>query len=125
MTIEKTPILRIALPTPLRRHFDYLAPEHPEWKGLEQGVRIKVPFRRRELIGMLIGYATETDVPLQKLKRAIEVLDTYPVVSKEIYQLCSWAADYYHYSLGEVLANAQPILLRQGRLLRSNKKNSN
>jgi primosomal protein N' (replication factor Y) (superfamily II helicase) len=115
MTIKKSPLLRIALPTPLRRHFDYLAPEGPKWQNLPTGVRIKVPFQRRELVGLLIGYTSETDVPWDKLRPAIEVLDTHPIVSKEIYQLCSWAADYYHYSFGDVLANALPILLRQGK----------
>jgi primosomal protein N' (replication factor Y) len=122
--IEKSNLLRIALPTPLRRHFDYLCPEGPEWRALEPGVRIKVPFQRRELIGLFLGYTTETDVSSDKLKSAIEVLDAYPIVSKEIYQLCHWAADYYHYSLGEVLANALPVFLRQGKPLALTKKST-
>jgi primosomal protein N' (replication factor Y) len=117
MTIEKSQILRIALPTPLRRNFDYLAPSGQEWGILLPGVRIKVPFGRRELVGVFMGYASEPDVAWDKLKPAIEVLDSSPMVPADIYKLCLWAADYYHYSVGEVLANALPVLLRQGKAM--------
>jgi primosomal protein N' (replication factor Y) len=117
MTIEKTQLLRIALPTPLRRNFDYLMPEGQDWCGLQVGVRIKVPFGRRELVGIFLGYTTETDVDWAKLKPALEVLDVDPVLPSELYHLCVWAADYYHYALGEVFANALPVMLRQGKPL--------
>src|SRR5688572_24647029 len=121
MTIEKSQLLRIALPTPLRRTFDYLTPEGQEWQGLQPGMRIKVPFQRRELVGIFMSYTATTDVSWDKLKTAIEVLDKTPIIPNDIYQLCLWAADYYHYSLGEVLANALPVLLRQGKPLELSK----
>jgi primosomal protein N' (replication factor Y) len=119
----KTLFLRIALPIPLRRYFDYLPPSgEGEWQCLQPGMRIKVPFQKRELIGFFIDYTTKTDVPLNKLKTIIEILDTHSTVPEDIYQLCLWAADYYHYSLGEVLANALPVFLRQGKPFTLTKK---
>ncbi len=32
-----------------------------------------------------------------------------------MYELCSWAASYYHHALGEVLVNALPTALRKGK----------
>jgi primosomal protein N' len=44
----------------------------------------------------------------------IEVLDSDPVFSVPVWLLL-WAADYYHHAIGDVLFNAMPILLRQGK----------
>lgn len=110
-------ILRLALPTPLRRLFDYLPPEPVDCTALIPGVRVSVPFQSRTLVGILIEVAQESTISRDKLKRAIEVLDQEPLFPADIYQLCQWAADYYHYSLGEVLASALPALLRKGKPL--------
>lgn len=109
--------LRLALPTPLKRHFDYLPPQGIDCKALKMGVRVKVPFGSRTLVGILIEVVNKTDVPVNKLKVAIEIIDTEPVLSTDVYKLCEWAAQYYHYSFGEVLVAAMPVLLRKGVLL--------
>src|SRR5689334_20288935 len=111
--------LRLALPTPLKRYFDYIAPQPIDCKGLKMGMRVKVPFGSRTLVGILIDVVTETDVPQAKLKSAIEIIDTEPLLRTDVYKLCEWAAQYYHYALGEVLAAAIPVLLRKGTPLSS------
>lgn len=115
-------ILRLALPTPLRRLFDYLPPQDIDLKALIPGVRVKVPFQSRTLIGVLIEVAQESSVPYGKLKSALEVLDSQPILSADVYKLCHWAAEYYHYALGEVLSSALPTMLRKGKPLESKKK---
>lgn len=105
---------RIAIPTPLRRHFDYLVPKNFHAKSPLPGVRIKVPFGRQTLIGILLEVVHETDVPAQKLKPIIEVLDEQPVFDKELLQLLRWCSLYYHHPIGEVMQNALPVKLRQG-----------
>jgi primosomal protein N' (replication factor Y) len=107
--------LRLALPTPVRRLFDYLPPQHIDNNNLIIGIRVKVPFRSRTLIGILVEIAHASTVPSTKLKTAIELLDSKPLLPKDVYRLCCWAADYYHHSLGEVLMSALPALLRKGR----------
>ena len=57
--------LRIALPSPLRRLFDYRAPAQIPVSAWQPGVRVRVPFARRELIGILVETATKTDVPVE------------------------------------------------------------
>lgn len=106
-------ILRIALPTPLRREFDYLPPQVFDPKTLIPGVRVKVPFQSRTLVGILTGVVSESSVPDEKLKSALEILDDSPILTNDVYQLCQWASDYYHDSFGEVLAAALPTLLRK------------
>lgn len=107
-------VLRLALPTPLRRLFDYLPPQPLDLSTLKPGVRVRVPFQSRTLVGVLVSIEKNSDVPYGKLKRAIEVLDEAPLLPEDVYKICHWAADYYHYSLGEVISAALPVLLRKG-----------
>lgn len=108
-------ILSIAIPTPLRRTFDYLLPSDINAAGLQPGMRVKVPFGRRELVGLYLRTKQKTKVPSDKLKSIISVLDDVPVVTEDILALCHWASDYYHHALGDVLSHALPISLRQGK----------
>lgn len=105
---------RIAIPTPLRRYFDYLAPTNLTKNPPQIGVRVKVPFGRQTLVGILLEIVHETDVPPQKLKSVIEVLDEQPVFDTELLQLLKWCSLYYHHPIGEVMQNALPVKLRQG-----------
>ena len=54
-------ILRIALDTPLRRVFDYLPPAIESDSTLCPGVRVRVPFGRRQVIGILMEVARNLD----------------------------------------------------------------
>ena len=109
-----THYFRIAIPTPLRRHFDYLAPANFCSKSAIPGVRVRVPFGRQTLIGILLEVVDETDVPRNKMKVVIEVLDESPVFNTELLQLLRWCTQYYHHPIGEVMQNALPVKLRQG-----------
>ena len=107
--------LRIALPLPLRRLFDYLPPEHFDSSKLCAGVRVLVPFRQSKIVGLLMGVVPKTDIPYEKLKSAISIIDQEPLLSPDVFRLCEWAANYYQHSLGEVLECALPKALRQGK----------
>ena len=110
---NKMPILRVAIPTPLRRLFDYLPAKDG---GLPvAGARVWVNFARREVIGVVIEIAENSEVAHSKLKPILEVLDTTPVLEASILKLNRWAAQYYQYPLGEAMQQALPVLLRQGR----------
>ncbi len=107
-------ILQIALDTPVRRVFDYLPPVDASGKAPKPGVRICVPFGRRQLIGVLVGIAPGSRVPSAKLKAALDIMDEEPVFDPVTFELLRWAADYYHHPLGEVIAAALPAALRAG-----------
>ncbi|MGH8284831.1 MAG: primosomal protein N', partial [Steroidobacteraceae bacterium] len=108
------PILRIALDMPLRRLFDFLMPSRVDPATLSRGARVRVPFGRRRLVGVLIELASRSELPSAKLKAALEILDFEPVLDEELLGFLSWAADYYHHPVGEVLAAALPVALRDG-----------
>jgi primosomal protein N' (replication factor Y) (superfamily II helicase) len=108
-------ILQVALDMPLRRVFDYLPPAG--WDGgetLKVGVRVRVPFGRRRLIGILVAIPAQSSVPPLKLKAALEILDHEPVLDPVTFDLLRWAAEYYHHPPGEVFAAALPGSLRAG-----------
>ena len=71
-------ILRLALPSPLRRLFDYRAPAGVPARQLQPGLRLRVPFGRREVIGVLVEVAEHSEVPDDKLRPALELLDQKP-----------------------------------------------
>lgn len=103
-------IIQVALPVPLYRSFDYLAP-HPL---PEIGSRVRVPFGPQQLVGIVIQHPDSTNLPIEKLKPVLSVLETSSLFPEPLWQLLRWAADYYLHPEGEVLNHALPILLRQG-----------
>ncbi|MFB4392708.1 MULTISPECIES: primosomal protein N' [unclassified Pseudomonas] len=107
-------ILRLALPSPLRRLFDYRAPAAMARQPLTPGMRIRVPFGRREMIGVLVEVCEQSEVPADKLKPASKLLDPVSPLPPALFKLCLWTAQYYQHSLGDTLSWALPVLLRQG-----------
>ncbi|WBG64114.1 primosomal protein N' [Pseudomonas citronellolis] len=107
-------ILRLALPSPLRRLFDYLPPRGLDPGRLQPGVRLRVPFGRREIVGVLVELSDSSQVPEDKLRPALAVLDREPPMPAHLLELCRWTAQYYQHSLGDTLSWALPNLLRQG-----------
>jgi primosomal protein N' (replication factor Y) len=106
-------ILRVALDTPLRRLFDYL-PARTGTHAPQPGTRVRVPFGRQRRVGVIHSHAARSELPLEKLKPVLEVLDPEPVVDARVLELVEFAAQYYHHPLGEVLASALPKLAREG-----------
>ncbi|ARN74398.1 primosomal protein N' [Oceanicoccus sagamiensis] len=114
------PILTLAMPTPLRRSFDYLPPEAMDDEtvaALPAGVRIEAPFGNRKLIGILLATKASTDIDPSKIKRVTKVLDQHPILTDKLLSLSQWAASYYQHPLGDAFANAIPNLLRKGEAL--------
>ena len=107
-------ILRLALPSPLRRLFDYRAPPGTSGKTFVPGMRLRVPFGRRELIGILVEVTDTSDVPADKLRPATALLDPVSPLPASLLKLCLWTAQYYQHSLGDTFNWALPTLLRQG-----------
>ncbi|MGI9283839.1 MAG: primosomal protein N' [Pseudomonadales bacterium] len=108
----------IAVPTPLNRLFDYLPPKHmstAEQQHLQVGQRLRVPFGRRYITGLLLAVKQHTDVPAERLKHAAELIDAEPLLDSSLIKLLRWVADYYHHPLGDTLFGFLPALLRQGR----------
>ncbi len=81
---------------------------------MQPGMRVRVPFGRQQQIGVVVALATGSEFPLSKLKAAHAVIDEVPALPPELLEFTCWAARYYHHPVGEALATALPVLLRQG-----------
>lgn len=81
--------------------------------SLRPGQRVAVQFGPRPMVGILIELSPNTDVPANKIKPAVAILDSAPVVPNRSLNFYQWAAQYYHHALGDVLQNALPGWLRQ------------
>ncbi len=106
-------LVRVAVPVPLADAFDYLAGDPIP----AIGSRVRVPFGRSERIGIVLDHPVESALPEDKLKTVRESLDADPLIGAELVQTLRWAADYYHFPIGEVLSHALPQPLREGRAL--------
>ncbi len=108
-------VINVAIPSPLRRFFDYLPPLSYDEAAIPTcGTRVKVPFGNRTVIGLIVSTSTESDVPQNKLKAAIEILDSEALLPDYLFDLALWAADYYQHPAGDALLQALPVYLRKG-----------
>ena len=103
-------VLRVALNTPLNTLFDYRAPAEEALPGS----RVRVPFGRRHIVGVVTAAAANSDVPANKLKSVEAVVDQEPLLDAALLELLQWASRYYQHPPGEVIAAALPVALRQG-----------
>ncbi len=107
--------LQIAVASPLPTPLVYLASDEINIAELKPGIRIQVPFRNKKSIGILLATSIEAQVAAHKLKTIEKIIDIEPVLSTQIIQLATWASDYYHHPIGEVILTCLPTYLRQGR----------
>lgn len=110
------PVVQVVLPVPLARKFDYLL---PATLTPAVGGRVSVPFGNRKMVGIVVGFSEQSDFPEAQLKQVVEVIDHASLFPPSLWRILQWAADYYHFPLGEVLFHALPVLIRQGKPAKS------
>ncbi|GAA5525858.1 primosomal protein N' [Microbulbifer aestuariivivens] len=106
-------ILRLAVPVPLRRLFDYLPPAGVDPASLVPGQRLWVPFGGRKLVAVLVERVGES--PHENLKPALELIDQQPLFDARSREFMRWAAAYYQAPPGELYGAALPAALRKGK----------
>ncbi|MGY0505693.1 primosomal protein N' [Luteimonas sp. e5] len=104
--------LQLALPTPLPQLFDYAAPSGHAPSPADIGRRVRVPFGRREVVGIVAGVGPAHTSA--ELREVLAFLDPDPLLEGELLDSLRWLARYLHAPLGEVLATALPAALRRG-----------
>ena len=106
-------LLRVAVgprfATPL---LDYLAPR--EGPLPLAGVRVSVPLSKGKRTGIVLERLDGSEVPAERLRPVLDVLDAEPLWDPATLAVLRWAADYYCHPLGQVLAYALPPQLRRG-----------
>ncbi|MCL1125920.1 primosomal protein N' [Shewanella surugensis] len=111
--------VEVALPVPLRQNFSYQVPSSLT-VSLQKGLRVKVPFGRQQLIGLITGITEHCDLKPQQIKSVIEIIDTEPLLPDSLFKLTQWASRYYFCSLGQMLSQAIPVALRKGAAIAEN-----
>lgn len=81
------------------------------------GVRIRVPFGRRQVIGIVVALADATTIASDKLRHASEILDDEALLPEALTGLLEWAGRYYQHPPGDVWSTALPVRIRQGTAL--------
>jgi primosomal protein N' (replication factor Y) (superfamily II helicase) len=105
-------IVRVALDVPLPTLFDYTVDEGVE---AEAGRRVIVPFRRRQMAGVVMECVATTDISPEHIKRVSQVVLDEARLSKELLDLLRFCSDYYHYPIGQTVLAALPVRLRSGK----------
>jgi primosomal protein N' (replication factor Y) (superfamily II helicase) len=109
------PVLKVALPLPLRELFDYLPPANDE--AVQAGARVLVPFGPRELVGIVVTVQAPSSVQQEKLLRVKRVLDQgIALLDENLLSLMQWCWQYYKHAPGDVLQAALPPALRKANL---------
>ncbi|MGD8418513.1 MAG: primosomal protein N', partial [Pseudomonadales bacterium] len=106
--------VRVAVPVPLHRQFDYAVPSELPMPAV--GARVAVPFAGRTLVG-LVTAANPRDAH-EKVKPLRAVLDEQSVLGRELFALGEWLASYYQHPVGEVYAALLPSAARRPEPLR-------
>ncbi len=114
-------ILHIAINKPVRHCFDYLLPAGVDAQLLKPGMRLQVPFGKKQTTGILLQIDHRPCFAVEKLKPATQLLDSEPQLSPSLLALYTWAANYYHYPIGEIVLGTLPAQLRREQA-RANKK---
>jgi len=103
-------VVHVALDVPLDERFDFLAPEGID---VPLGALVIVPFGRTRKVGVAVGHAEHSDVPLERLRAVESVVDDVGPFSAAEMELFEFCAAYYQRALGEVIAASLPPRLRQ------------
>lgn len=93
------------------RVFDYRAID-----GVKRGSRVTVPFGRQTTEGYVIDISDTTDMPQEKIKDIISVLDDRPIVSEEFLSLCDYMTERFHLRKIDVFRLFLPAKMRGGRI---------
>src|SRR3989338_3416403 len=119
---EKIRLVDVAIPLPIQDPYTYHFPSRLADR-LQIGVRVRVPFQNRTIIGYLVGNNSRREV--KKPKAIFEVLDSEPVLSEHLLRLSKWIGEYYFSSWGEAISNMIPKFLRVKEPLEKPTQNEN
>lgn len=89
------------------RVYDYLA-----LAGTKEGMRVKVPFAGRTVLGYVLRVKDETDVDPKKLKQIKEILDDTPMVKEEMLKLADYMSNRFFLRKADVFKLLIPTIIR-------------
>ncbi len=94
----------------VNRTFDYIVPEAMQ-SVIELGMRVEVPFGRRQLLGFVVGFAEDSDFS-GKLKPITRLLDYHSFLNEELVELSEHFSKKLHVFRITMLQAMLPNILR-------------
>ena len=101
----------MALNVPVNDLFDYVA----ENEAIQIGQYVKVPFGKRNLIGVVYGFSNSSKIEKNKLKKIIHV-DQEILFDKNLLKLLSFVSDYYQFPIGQTIMSVVPARIKQDKI---------
>tara|TARA_B100001287_G_C22677338_1_gene528397 strand:- start:161 stop:2608 length:2448 start_codon:yes stop_codon:yes gene_type:complete len=111
----------VLLPFPLKRFYTYKVSEE-EFKFIEKGFRVLVPFGGKKIFTAIIIHKHRTPPKNYEAKEIFAFQDNFPVVDKKQIVFWEWMNNYYQCSMGNILKASVPsiFLLSSQTLLEKN-----
>ena len=97
----------VILPIPIQKTFTYSITDD-EVSFLEMGMRVAVPFGKKNMYTGLVFNIHTTKPTLYETTDIIQILDESPIVNKLQLKHWQWIANYYMCSLGDVYRASLP-----------------
>ena len=102
-------IVQVALDVPLSTLFDYSISVETQVKV---GQRVRVPFGRKEVVGMVMSLSEGSDLEKERIKSVNQVFNDIPPLPTELLTLFQFCSDYYQHPLGMTAMSALPAKMR-------------
>ena len=99
----------IAFPISSYQVFTYRIP-YKMRNSVKIGVRVKAPFHKRSVNGVVVGVSDTTDYK-RRVRSIDSLVDNELVLDKYLWSLLEWVSDYYLTPLGQVAQTALPAKL--------------
>ena len=103
---------KVVFPIKLEKELIYKSPKYN--KSL---TRVFVDFRKSLKLGVITGQSK--DKPKFECKEIVEVLDSEPLISDELFALAIWMRDYYLVPLGLIVFSMLPQGLKATKTIES------
>jgi primosomal protein N' (replication factor Y) len=104
----KEKFIQVAIDVPINQLFDYL----PNDQIIVIGQYVKVPFGGRQIIGIICGVSSVTNVPREKLKKIIFVEEEV-IFDQTLLKLLCFVSNYYHHPIGQSIMSVVPSRIKQ------------
>src|SRR5699024_5001664 len=95
----------------VNRLFDYKIPEHL-LDVIKTGHRVFVPFGPRHVQAYVMSIHSESDVPEDKVKEIVKVMDVEPVLTEELIELSKKLSNYYIEPYISIIETILPAALK-------------
>ena len=102
-------VVKVVVDVKLGRALDYEVPDALA-DGVAVGAQVVVPLGKREVRGVVVGFADRSDFPV--LKPILSVAHEHATLSPAMLKLVDWMADYYFASVEAAMRTVLPGAIR-------------